>query len=239
MANPKRIVVARPVCMFSTTMVGMVKLPGCRSDGFTLLEVMVAMLLLAVIMTTSVTMLFVNLKGWEGLTEHSDASLQEHLVQKRVTSMIRHLVPLVWRDQEQRVLALSGDTQQLQFLSKAPRQHRAGGLFEYLLVAENTHDQGISLVLYFTPLDPNVSELTLPDGGTRRVLIRGLEAVDFSYFGSKQDRETAGWHKSWEAESARYPDLVRLSLRYAGDEDGIQERYFCIRQNYPTIVQRQ
>ncbi|MEW8460382.1 MAG: prepilin-type N-terminal cleavage/methylation domain-containing protein [Candidatus Thiodiazotropha endolucinida] len=239
MINPKRIVAAKRPRIVLTDVDGVVNVAGHRSGGFTLLEVMVAMLLLAVIMTTSVTMLFINLKGWESLTEHSDAVLEEHLIQKRITSMIQHLVPLVWRDQKQRVLALTGEARQLQFLSKAPQQHRAGGLFEYLLVQENAYEQGISLVLYFTPLDPNASQLTLPGNGSRRVLMSGLEEVEFSYFGSKQERETAGWFDSWEAGSTRYPDLIRLSLRYPGDEDGTQEHYFRIHQKYPMIVQRQ
>jgi general secretion pathway protein J len=209
------------------------------SAGFTLLEVMVAMLLLAIIMTTSVTMLFINLKGWDGLTEHSDAVQQEFLIQKRVTSLIQHIVPLVWRDQKQRLLALTGANQQLQFISKAPQQHRDGGLFEYLLVQENSHDQGVSLVLYFSPHDPNAAELTLPENGTRRVLVTGLEAVEFSFFGSKQDRETTAWHDSWEAESSRYPELIRMTLRYAGDEESIHARYYRILQDYPMVVQGQ
>ncbi|WP_316369356.1 prepilin-type N-terminal cleavage/methylation domain-containing protein [Candidatus Thiodiazotropha sp. CDECU1] len=209
-----------------------------RSDGFTLLEVMVAMLLLAVIMTTSVSMLFINLKGWERLTEHSDAILEEHLITKRVRSMIQHLVPLVWRDQKQRVLALSGETQLLQFLSKAPQQHNAGGLFEYLLVQERAPEQGYSLVLYFSPLNPTATGLSLPENGARRVLLTGLEEIQFAYYGSKQERSNIGWHNSWEAVSVRYPELIRLTLRYPGDEGKTQESYFHIQQNNPAIVQR-
>ncbi|MFI0377395.1 MAG: type II secretion system protein J [Candidatus Thiodiazotropha sp.] len=238
MINPKRTVAAKLPRIVVTVVGGDVNGADHRSGGFTLLEVMVAMLLLAIIMTTSVTMLFSNLKGWERLTEHSDAVLEEHLIQKRVTSMIQHLVPLVWRDRSQRSLALTGEARQLQFISKAPQQYRAGGLFEYLLVQENAYQQGISLVLYFTPFDPNASQLTLPGNGSRRVLMTGLEALEFSYFGSKQERETAGWFDSWEAGSARYPELIRLSLRYPDDEDGPQEHYYRVRQNYPMIVQR-
>lgn len=208
-------------------------------NGFTLLEIMVAMLLLAVIMTTSVSMLFVNLKGWEDLTEHSDQILKEHLVEKRVASMIQHMAPLVWRDQKQRVLALSGESQRLQFVSRAPRQHSSGGLFEYLLVQEAAEEGGISLVLYFAPFDPNATQLTLPGMAARRVLIDGLQGLAFSYFGGKQARDEMTWHNDWGAVSMNYPDLIRLSLRYSTDDDSVRVRYIRIRQDYPMVVQRQ
>ncbi|MES9971167.1 MAG: prepilin-type N-terminal cleavage/methylation domain-containing protein [Candidatus Thiodiazotropha sp.] len=209
-----------------------------RSDGFTLLEVMVAMLLLAIIMTTSVTMLFTNLKGWERLTAHSDATLEGHLINNRVSSLIQHLAPLVWRDQKGRLLALNGEPRRLQFLSKAPRQHRDGGLFEYLLVQEPAAEEGYSLVLYFTPLIPTAEQLSLPENGKRRVLLRGLEEMQFAYYGKKREREAIGWHSSWEADSARYPELIRLRLAAQGDEGISQERYFRIQQNRPAVVQR-
>ncbi|PUB76887.1 MAG: hypothetical protein DBO99_12365 [gamma proteobacterium symbiont of Ctena orbiculata] len=209
-----------------------------RDNGFTLLEVMVALLLLAIIMTTSVSMLFVNLKGWESLTSHGDAILHEHLIQKRVASMVQHLVPLVWLDQNQRLLAIKGESRQLQFVSKSPQQYSAGGLFEYLLVEERTPQQGSSLVLYFAPMDPKASALTLPEKGSRRVLISDLEAVEFSYFGSKRDQKRADWHDNWETTSAHYPGLIGLKIRSGGDEGGIQESFFRIRQDYPVAVRR-
>ncbi|MBT2990564.1 MAG: hypothetical protein B6D72_03660 [gamma proteobacterium symbiont of Ctena orbiculata] len=207
-----------------------------RSSGFTLLEVMVALLLLAIIMTTSVSMLFVNLKGWESLTSHGDAILHEHLIQKRVASMVQHIVPLVWRDQNQRLLAIKGEPSQLQFISKSPQQYSAGGLFEYLLVEERTPQQGSSLVLYFAPMDPKTSALTLPENGARRVLMSGLQAVEFSYFGNKRDQERADWHNSWEVNSAHYPALIGLRILPDDDEGGIRESFFRIHQDYPVVV---
>jgi hypothetical protein len=112
-------------------------------------------------------------------------------------------------------------------------------MFEYLLVQEAAADEGSNLVLYFTPFDPNAAQLSLPENATRRVLISGLQGMEFSYFGNKQDRETRAWHKDWETASIRYPDLIRLSLRYTIEDDGVRERYIRIRQNYPMVVQRQ
>ncbi|MES9991424.1 MAG: prepilin-type N-terminal cleavage/methylation domain-containing protein [Candidatus Thiodiazotropha sp.] len=212
---------------------------GLVNGGFTLLEVMVALLLLAIIMTTSVSMLFVNLKGWDGLASHSDEILQEHLVQNRVTNMVQHLTPLVWRDPKQRLLAMRGESKQFQFISKSPQQYTPGGLFEYLLIEESSPQQGLSLVLYYAPMDPNASQLYLPENGSRRVLITGLEAVEFAYFGSKQERESVAWHNSWESNSAHYPDLIRLTLRSHGDEGATKESFFKIHRDYPVVVRRE
>ncbi|MCU7890936.1 MAG: prepilin-type N-terminal cleavage/methylation domain-containing protein [Candidatus Thiodiazotropha sp. (ex Ustalcina ferruginea)] len=211
--------------------------PHCREDGFTLLEVMVAMVLLAVIMTTSVSMLFLNIKGWEGLTESSDRILENHLILARVTTLVQHLTPLVWRNQrQQRGLAFSGNAQQLHFISPAPQQHAAGGLFEYLLTQESDPEQGMSLVLYYAPLHADSETLSLPESGSRRVMITGLDEVQFSFYGRKRDRTKPEWTDSWESESQLYPKLIRMTQRHRGEPALIQDRFIRIRHQSTLMV---
>ncbi|MCU7932604.1 MAG: prepilin-type N-terminal cleavage/methylation domain-containing protein [Candidatus Thiodiazotropha sp. (ex Codakia rugifera)] len=213
--------------------------PHSKEDGFTLLEVMVAMVLLAVIMTTSASMLFLNIKGWEGLTENSDRILENHLILARVTTMVQHLTPLVWKNQrQQRGLAFSGNAQQLHFISSAPQQHAAGGLFEYLLRQESDPEQeGMSLVLYYAPLHPDREEFSLPERGSRRVMITGLDEVQFSFFGNKRDRVKPEWTDSWESVSHLYPKLIRMTQRHGGEQAMIQDRFMRIRRQ-STVMAR-
>ncbi|MCU7919545.1 MAG: prepilin-type N-terminal cleavage/methylation domain-containing protein [Candidatus Thiodiazotropha sp. (ex Epidulcina cf. delphinae)] len=214
-------------------------LPHNRAGGFTLLEVMVAMLLLAVIVTASASMLFLNIKGWEGLTESSDRVLEEHLILARVTTLVQQLTPLVWRDRQRRVLAFAGRANQLHFIAPAPQQHTAGGLFEYLLTEERDAEHGMSLVLYYAPAHPDDETLSLPRRGHRRVMMSGLDGAGFSFYGRKRERAEREWTDSWEAESDRYPDLIRLTRFYGGDRTQARDHFIRIRRQSPLMTTRQ
>ena len=191
---------------------------------------MIALLLLAIITTTSVSMLFLNIKGWESVSESSDRQIAEHLALARVENMIQHLLPISWREQQMRLLAFSGDAGHIQFIAPAPQQYQAGGLFEYRLADEFDSEQGHSLVLYYAPYYPDAKRFSIPEQGRRRILVPGLESVRFHYYGRKYERAEPEWTDLWERTSRRYPELVRISTVPGGGNTSPEERFVRILQ---------
>jgi general secretion pathway protein J len=188
--------------------------------GFTLLEIMVAMLLLAVIVTASVSLLFINIRGWDALVSDSERVLDETLIDNRITASLRHLSPLLWRTEGSRRLAFSGEVNQLHFISRAPLQYRRGGLFEYLLSQEIDNENRLGLVLYYAPYHPDRSEFVLPGAGERRLLFADTGGVTFSYFGLKDPTGKRDWWESWEDNLNGYPEMVKIEFHgTAGEED--------------------
>ncbi|MEW8624237.1 MAG: prepilin-type N-terminal cleavage/methylation domain-containing protein [Candidatus Thiodiazotropha sp.] len=188
-----------------------------NSAGFTLLEIMIALLLLAVITTTSVSMLFLNIKGWERVADNSDKQLAELLTMARVEQIIRNMIPLNWQQQNRtRLLSFTGDARQVQFIAPAPQQYQPGGLFEYRLALEDDFEQGASLVLDYIPYNPKKSQFVLPQEGRRRLLLSGLEHVEFSYFGLLPNRNEPEWSDLWEQLNNNYPELVKISFIEVG-----------------------
>jgi general secretion pathway protein J len=187
-----------------------------HSGGFTLLEIMIAMLLLAVITTTSVSMLYINIKGWESVSKSSEEHMAEHLARSRVEQIIRTLLPFTWQQNRAHRLAFSGDAGYIQFIAPAPQQYQAGGLFEYRLVQERDSEQGLSLVLYYAPYYPNTKNFSLPDQGHRRILISGLASVEFSFYGKLQIRSEAEWTDQWAETNAFFPELIKISHTLEG-----------------------
>ena len=141
-----------------------------RQAGFTLLEIMVAMLLLGVIVTASVSLLFINIRGWDALVTDSERTLDEALINNRLREALRYLQPLIWQDGGERRLAFAGESERIHFVSRAPLQHRTGGFFEYLLIQESDSENRRRLVLYYAPYHPDQTEFRLPQEGERRQL---------------------------------------------------------------------
>lgn len=188
-----------------------------HSGGFTLLEIMIAMLLLAVITTTSVSMLYINIKAWERVSKSSEEQMAEHLARSRIEQMIRTLLPFTWQQNRVHQLAFSGDAGYIQFIAPAPQQYHAGGLFEYRIVQERDSEQGLSLVLYYAPYYPNTKNFSLPEQGHRRILISGLASVDFSFYGKLQMRSEPEWTDQWPQTNALFPELIKISHRLQGE----------------------
>ncbi len=192
--------------------------PMRRTGGFTLLEIMVAMVLLAVIVTSTVSLLFINIRGWNGLVGDSERALDATLIDHRLLAMLRQTVPLVWSNAGDRQLAFAGEPKRLQFISRAPQQYRAGGLFEYLLIEERDSENRPGLVLYYAPYYPEATGFALPEAGRRRLLYTDTGGVTFSYFGSQSRGQPAEWSENWPSGNEGYPQMVRLS--FAGDGEG-------------------
>ncbi|MET0009901.1 MAG: prepilin-type N-terminal cleavage/methylation domain-containing protein [Candidatus Thiodiazotropha sp. 6PLUC9] len=199
------------------------------SGGFTLLEIMIALLLLAVITTTSVSMLFLNIKGWERVSERSEVEIAEHLTSARIEHLIRNLLPFTWQQKRVRQLAFSGDAGHVQFIAPAPQQYQSGGLFEYRLVQERDSELGLSLVLYYAPYYPNIQQFSLPEEGRRRILISGLQNIEFSFYGKPQNRPQPEWTEQWQQSYRYFPELIKISHTEEG-VDYPQEHFVRIRR---------
>ncbi len=189
-----------------------------RAAGFTLLEIMVAMLLLAVIVTASVSLLFINIRGWDALVTDSEKSLDGVLIRDRLVTMLRQLSPLVWQSGGNRQLAFNGETDRVQFISRAPMQYRQGGQFEYLLMQELDSENRRNLVLYYAPYRPDQTEFRLPEDGERRQLFSDTGGVTFAYWGVKQTGAKQEWWEGWENDLDSYPSMVRIQFAGSGDD---------------------
>jgi hypothetical protein len=134
-----------------------------------------------------------------------------------VANALRYLSPRVWRVGGDRRLAFLGAPDKVHFISRAPLQFSAGGLFEYLLVQELDSESRPGLVLYYAPYRPDRSEFMLPDGGERRLLFADSGRITFSYWGSKNRKGESEWWPHWEAGTDGYPEAVRIGFAGNGE----------------------
>jgi general secretion pathway protein J len=200
--------------------------------GFTLLEILIALLILATIITSAVSMLFINLKGWDRLVAHTDRQVAQQRSMTRVEKTLAQILPVTWQTPKGRQLAFIGESNLLQFLAPAPQPYSAGGLFEYRISVEQDSVEGTRLVLMYRPYQPQDRHFMLPEQGGRRVLMSGLEEVRFQYYGQLQGSKNPVWSELWVEGTRDYPQLIGIQAVGAG---ATQQRYIALRHWHTGI----
>ncbi len=150
-----------------------------RNHGFTLLEVLVAVVIMAVIMTTAFSALRLGGRSWEaGVTRASDNE-RFRTVAGLLRRQISQVIPMTWPNHTEKRMAFEGTSEQLRFVAPAPQQYTQAGLFEYGL---STQQEGLdtNLILSFIPFNPDSESFQTPStpataaagSGTAACLIR-------------------------------------------------------------------
>jgi len=180
--------------------------------GFTLLEIMVAMVVLTLIVTTAFGALRMGERSWEAGLARSGETETLRTVAGVLQRQFKQVLPLSWTEDAKKTIAFNGDLEQLRFIAPAPQHHGATGLFEYTLVAE-ADDSSTRLVLYYRLHDPDVNGFQ-PEGGDREkvLLVDELKMASFAYYGSPVAVEPPQWHSQWNADAETFPQLVHARL---------------------------
>lgn len=183
-----------------------------RAAGFTLLEVMVAMVVLSLIVTTAFGALRMGERSWEaGLAQATETETLRS-VTGFLQRQFNQVLPLIWTEDKDKTLAFVGDRDRLRFIGPSPQHHGATGLFEYTLTVEQ--ERGIArLVLYFQLHDPDFDGFQPQLGDRQRVLlIDDLKTAGFDYYGSTVADDPPQWHTQWRDDAEAFPELVRLRI---------------------------
>lgn len=191
--------------------------------GFTLLEMMVAMVVLAMIVTTAFGALRLGERSWEAGLARASETETLRTVAGLLQRQFNQILPLTWTEDTQTYIAFSGARDRVRFIAPAPQHHGATGLFEFTLVAE-PDASGARLVLYYRLHNPDSAGFQ-PDGGDRQrvLLVDELKTAAFAYYGSPVADDPPRWHPQWSSTAEAFPQLVRARL-VANDE-----------QQWPTL----
>jgi prepilin-type N-terminal cleavage/methylation domain-containing protein len=185
------------------------------SDGFTLVELLVALSLLLLIASMTLGSFSFGRRVWETSIERDRAAE----ARAAILLLRRHLmaaIPVAERrsDGSPRV-AFRGTSEGLEYVASESGDTLPPGLYRVSVGVEPDAATGIlSLTLAIAPLR---GEEALPsaDRLQRRTLATGLAELRFRYFGAGGPDETEGWSDDWAARP-RPPRLVEIGYRGAG-----------------------
>jgi general secretion pathway protein J len=189
--------------------------------GFTLVELLIAIVLLALL----TTMLFGGLRA---ATRHLgqasgrlDRSAQIALVENFLRAQLANAQPLPASGTDPPVLDFAGESDRLAFVTLSPPGVAFGGLQVLSLAFAS---DGGRLVLSAHPYRGAGEEQA---AASSRVLFDHVAEAALAYFGTTSPDEPPRWHDTWR-DKVSLPELARLSLVFT-DHTTIPELIIALR----------
>ncbi len=186
-----------------------------RQAGFTLVELLVAMTLLAFLSVTLFGGLRFGARSWEAVVDSSAArddiaSTQTFLRDRFGQLTLPGPVRLRHFDDDGPV---NGGPKQVEFIAPWLSALSLGGLYRFTLWHEDTGNGRLMLRWQPAESDPDTLE-DLGDLAGQRVLLDGVAEFSLSYYGVENEDAEPEWLDQWESPGAP-PRLVRVQLAFA------------------------
>jgi len=181
--------------------------------GFTLVEVVVALALLATIMVLVYSGLTFSLRSWDAGEANgrrvADRRLGENFLRREMTEMF----PMRWKDATAVKFAFEGEDDHMKFVSTRAPGIQLGGLsLVSLEVQEDREKRTRNLVMRRAMPDDEAVDFGPLDKAEAVLLVADVDNAHFSYYGAEGDFNEPQWYDKWTFK-AHMPLLVKVSLR--------------------------
>ncbi|MGF1526390.1 MAG: type II secretion system protein J [Candidatus Competibacterales bacterium] len=187
-----------------------------RSKGFTLVELLVALTLVAMVLVMLYGGLFTAMRSWDLGEARAVATNELRIVQDFVRRSLRQSRTVFKSDDRgRRVVAFEGDEQRLTFVTPLLEHLGLGGLYVLEFTAVDHEDQwALQLRLY--PYRFQEDLIDPEEEGEENLLLLDVTDLKWSYFGADEPLQDPEWRDAWDNPRIR-PELVRLELAWRGD----------------------
>lgn len=198
------------------------------NGGFTLLETVVALTLLAVMLGMLFAGLRMGARAWEAGTGRGDRADQVLLAYSFLRKELSAAFPWRFKDPMTVRLAFAGEREALRFVSMRPADLGGGGLaFVAFSFEPGTGAQKAGrLVMRRALADSAHGDFAAVDGAEKFALLDGVSAARFEYFGAENDSANPAWSDRWDF-PARMPSHVRLRIELG--EEKLPEMVVALR----------
>jgi prepilin-type N-terminal cleavage/methylation domain-containing protein len=188
--------------------------------GFTLIEVLVSLILLALVLALLVGGLRFARATWDAaarLDQLAGSDMAETFLRARLAEAM----PLYEQRTAGTVRVLfQGTGDALSFVAPAPNGPSGAGLYRYALeVAPGAGRARRVLVVKLVPYDGTQGEPDNEGASQQRELIPNVRSVAFRYFGSSEIKGQPSWHAAWTRTDA-IPSLVEMTIARDASEGG-------------------
>ena len=181
-----------------------------RTQGFTLLELLIGMTLVGFILTLLFAGLSLGLRSWEAGEQRMVTSSRQAIIIDFIRRTLEQTYPLFWRVDNEEQLAFAGETESLRFVGPVPRHEGASG--NYLIALELADgEDGRDLVMRWQMSDSREPGFESLEEAKPKVLVKAIRELAFSYFGTENETDEPTWHDQWLHQKAP-PELIRLKI---------------------------
>jgi general secretion pathway protein J len=199
---------------------------AARQSGFTLIELVVAMVLLGIMMALLYSGLTFGLRAWDAGEANGRNTVDRRIGENFLRRELTELFPMRWKDPMTLKFAFEGEAQRMKFVSSRPAGAALGGLsLVGLAVEPGSTRNSRHLTMRRAMPDDEAKDFGPLDSAERTILIADVESVAFAYFGSENDFTDPKWSDAWTY-VGRMPQMVRLRVKAA---DGTMLPEFVVR----------
>jgi prepilin-type N-terminal cleavage/methylation domain-containing protein len=199
-----------------------------RHAGFTLVELLVAVMILTLFMTASMGAVRIASRSWAAGQERADATEQMRAVADFLRRQFAQLPALTVGEGDQERLAFVGAGEGVMFVTSAPQYSQGPGLVTYVLRGETVDGEKL-LTLRYAAFDPGNEEFVLPDRNERIVLARDFNTIEFRYYGAPTEDDIVDWLDAWPEDAEFYPRAIHVRTSGEGENDGWPDFVFELR----------
>lgn len=199
---------------------------GRAAAGFTLIEVILAVSILAMVVTTVFTSLRIGINAWEK-GEKNIEFLQtqrsvHNLLFREINSAVAYTLPVGELDQHLRYNAFFGESDTIKFVSyiSSTRTEKGLTLLEFWVEEDNGLMVGEHKALVSNHAD--LDAIDLRDDENAVSLCRRISAMALRYFDRENPDEEGEWLDRWDPKNMkkRLPLFVEIVLTYRDETEG-------------------
>jgi general secretion pathway protein J len=182
------------------------------SQGFTLVELLVALTLMALMSLILFGGVRFGIRAWEAGGAHIDDASRIETVQSLLRRTISRARFPSQPATAPRFPVFEGSADQLSFIAPLPAHRGIGGSYLFRL-ATRTENGRTDLLLAWQVFRPDgyAGKANLRDEQT--ALLKDITAIELSYYGSPGPEDPIQWWSSWEGAYGR-PAMVRLRMEF-------------------------
>jgi general secretion pathway protein J len=189
------------------------RLVGARQRGFTLIEVVLAMALLATIMVLLYSGLTFAIRSWDAGDANgrrvADQRLGENFLRRELTEMF----PMRFKDATVVRFAFEGEEEHLKFASVRPPGIQQSGLaLVGIGLQEVPGSRARNLVMRRALPNDEATDFSPLEKAEASIVMTNIASIEFAYFGAENDFAEPKWTDSWSFGNT-IPQLVRLRVK--------------------------
>ena len=198
-----------------------------RQAGFTLIELVVALVLLGTMMLLLYSGLSFSLRSWDAGDANGRRVADRRIGENFLRREIGEIFPMRWKEPNVVKFAFEGERDHLRFVSSRPAGISQGGLslVSLELAPEAGNDRRKDLVMRRALPDDDARDFAPLDAAQPSVIVAGVQSVSFEYFGAENDFNAPQWGDSWKW-SSRMPEMIRVHL---ATDDGVVQPEMIVR----------
>ena len=195
--------------------------PGFRQAGFTLLEVLIAATLMAVMMTLLLGALRIGVRSWATGDQRSASTSRMLVTQSFLRSHLSAALPLNRGPakpgtppplEPQTQLLFEGGKDFLRYVGTLPPVVK-GGLYQFEMYLKRDQERS-DLKMVIKPLASG-SLKDEPEPIDDVLLLENVEFLKINYFVHHEEENTSRWTNEWKADAM--PALIRIELSVLGE----------------------